>query len=76
MSFEKQFTEEERATIAAAFGIIHDAMIESGEEVIMLTSELDASPEAPAEVLISHFVRGSTARQLASQGLITEAPLQ
>jgi hypothetical protein len=76
MTFEKQFTEEERATISAAFGIIHDAMIEAGEEVIMLTSELDSSPGAPKELLISHFVRGGTALKLASQGLFTEALLQ
>lgn len=76
MSFEKQFTEEERATISAAFGLIHDAMVEAGEEVIMLTSELDASPGAPSEVLISHFVRGGAAQKLASRGAFTEAPLQ
>jgi hypothetical protein len=76
MSFQKQFTEEEQATISAAFGIIHDAMVEAGEEVIMLTSELDGSPGAPTEMLISHFVRGGAALKLSSQGVFTEAPLQ
>ncbi len=66
MTFQKDFTEEQRATLAAAFAIIHDAMIEAGEEV---TGE-------PTQVLISHFVRGSSASELVKRGFITDAPLQ
>ncbi len=76
MTFQKDFTEEQRATLAAAFAIIHDAMIEAGEEVIMLTSELDTPPGEPTQVLISHFVRGSSASELVKRGFITDAPLQ
>lgn len=76
MPFDKTFTEEQRATIAAAFAIIHDAMIEAGEEVIMLSSELDTPAGEPSQVLISHFVRGASAGELVKRGFITDVPLQ
>ena len=76
MTFQKDFTEEQRTTLAAAFAIIHDAMIEAGEDIIMLTSELDTVPGEPNEVLISHFVRGSSASELMKRGFITDSPLQ
>ena len=75
-NFEKTLTAQQRATIAAAFAIIHDSMIDAGEEVIMLTSEIDAPPDEPRRILISHFVRGDAAQQMVDQGFITEAPLQ
>ena len=75
-NFEKTLTEQQRATIAAAFAIIHDSMIDAGEEVIMLTSEIDTPPGEPRRILISHFVRGDAAQQMVDQGFITEAPLQ
>lgn len=68
MAFNKEFTQQQRATIDAAFGIIHEAMIESGEDAIMLTAELNTAPGEKAETLIIHFVRGQAADELVARG--------
>lgn len=76
MAFSKDFTEAERATLDAAFGILHDAMVEAGEEVIMMTAEVDTGPGEPPQVLISHFIRGTKAMEMVARGFTLDTPIQ
>lgn len=59
MSMQRDFTDQERAALEAAFKIIHAAMVECDQSVVMLTSPMVDSGN-PGELLISHFVRGDS----------------